>query len=79
MSEKVMAFTASCVAVVLVSAIYKETPISAASDGKGFYFRLGNQNSCPEKVSDIFDPPKNKKRNIYLYVGLCFTFQKLDY
>lgn len=78
MSEKVMAFTAGCVAAVLVSAIYKETPISA-SDGKGFHFRLGNQNSCPEKVSDIFDPPKNKKINIYLYVDLCFTFQKLDY
>lgn len=79
MSKEVMAlaFTAGCVAVVLLSAIYKETPISA-SDGKGSYFRLGNQNSCPEKVSDIFDPKKIKKRNIYLYVGLCFTFQKLE-
>lgn len=56
-----MAFTAGCVAAVLVSAIYKETPISA-SDGKGFHFRLGNQNSCPEKFEKRQDDTHEKKK-----------------
>lgn len=57
LKEMALAFTAGCVAAVLLSAIYKETPISASA-GKDYHFSLGNQNSCPEKVSDIFDQKK---------------------
>lgn len=51
--EMALTFMAACATVVLVAAIFRETPISATA-GKEFHFRLGNQNKCPERVSDNF-------------------------
>lgn len=48
------AFMVGCATVVLVTAIYNNTPISASA-GKDYQFSLGHQQSCHENVSDNFD------------------------
>lgn len=49
-----MAFIVGCATLVLVTAILKETPVSV-SIGKEFHFSAGNQDTCPEQVSDNFE------------------------
>lgn len=54
------AFMVGCATVVVVSAIWKETPLSV-SIGKEFHFSTGNQNTCPEKFEKKQDDTHEKQ------------------